>query len=156
MNNTKRHSTQTGMTLITSLIMLLVMTVLGVTAIRLSSADLLVANNYQHQLSVYQAAKSANSTNSNLNNLYAWITAKQSPVDIEEEGVVSKTLVTDLGVQYPCRGKGQLARSIGPNAPPCNLYMFSIDSRIKGTGAKDSHFQGAGKEVPKTAKSNML
>ena len=63
MNNTKKYSTQAGMTLVTSLMMLLVMTILGVTAIRLSSVDLLIANNYQHQLSVYQAAKSANSAN---------------------------------------------------------------------------------------------
>lgn len=156
MNNTKKYRTQAGMTLVTSLMMLLVMTILGVTAIRLSSVDLLIANNYQHQLSVYQAAKSANSTNSNLYNLYTWITVKQDPADISEKEVVSKTGVADLDIQYPCRGRGDLASSIGPNAPPCNLYMFSIDSRIKGTGAKDTHYQGAGKEVPNTTKSSTL
>lgn len=156
MNNIKKYSAQSGMTLVTSLMMLLVMTILGVTAIRLSSVDLLIANNYQQQLSVYQAAKSANSANSNLYNLYHWITDKENPSDIEEGGTVATTLVQDLEMQYICRGRGGLANSIGPNATPCKLYMFSVDSRIKGTGAKDTHYQGAGKEVPNTSSSSTL
>lgn len=54
--NIMNKKNQSGLTLITSLMMLLAMTILGITAVKLSSVDLLVAHNYQQPLSVYQEA----------------------------------------------------------------------------------------------------
>lgn len=137
------------MTLVTSLMMLIVMTVLGITAMKLSAVDLIVAKNHQHQLTVYQAAESSLRKDVNFFNWYQWMLDNtQHPGETDNEGLVTDTQVVDLDRYYICKGRSGLASSIGSNSPPCKLYMFSIDSRLQGTGAKDRHFQGAGKEVP--------
>ena len=148
---------QSGITLITSLVMLLVMTVIGLTAIRLSTIDLVVAKNYQHQLTVYQAAESALRKDVNFYHLYEWMLDNtKHPGETTDEGVVSETLVVDLEKDYICKGRQNQATSIGPDAPSCKLFMFTIDSHLEGTGAKDRHYQGAGKQVPNASKGSYL
>lgn len=148
---------QAGITLITSLMMLLVMTVIGLTAIKLSAVDLAVARNYQHQLTVYQAAETALRKDVNFFHLYEWmLDQSKQPGETEEDGVVSETLVADLDREYICKGRQNQATSIGPDSPPCKLFMFTIDSHLEGTGAKDRHFQGAGKQVPNPSRGSYL
>lgn len=148
---------QSGITLITSLVMLLVMTILSVTAIKLSTMDLAVAKNYQHQLTVYQAAETELRKDVNFYHLYKWmLDNRQHPGESKNEGVVTETLVVDLERNYICKGRQSQATSIGPDSPPCRLFMFTVDSHLEGTGAKDRHFQGTGKQVPNMSRGSYL
>ena len=139
---------QSGITLITSLMMLLAMTIIGVTAVRISSVDLLVAHNYQQQLSVYQEAETKIRREVSFYRLHDWMMADKQPPDTQKDSMVSKAAVSDLERSYPCKGRSSLANSLGPDAPACKVFLFTIDSDMKGTGAKESHYKGAGKQFP--------
>jgi len=139
---------QSGITLITSLIMLLAMTIIGVTAIKISSIDLLVANNYQQQLSVYQEAETKIRRDVSFYRLHDWMMDDKQPPTTTKEKMVTNAKVTDLNRDYPCKGKSNLANSLGPDAPSCKLFLFAIDSNLQGTGAQERHYKGAGKQFP--------
>jgi hypothetical protein len=143
--NKKRQS---GITLITSLMMLLAMTIISVTAIKISSVDLLVAHNYQQQLSVYQEAETKIRREVSFYRLHDWMMEDKQPPETTKDAMVSKAEVMDLEREYPCKGKSSLANSLGPNSPSCKVFLFSIDANMKGSGAQESHFQGAGKQFP--------
>lgn len=139
---------QSGITLITSLMMLMAMTIIGVTAIKISSVDLLVANNYQQQLSVYQEAETKIKREVSFYRLHDWMMEDKQPPATSKNSIVAKAEVSDLEQEYPCKGRSNLANSLGPNSPSCKLFLFSIDADMKGSGAKESHYQGAGKQYP--------
>ena len=146
---------QSGMTLFTSLMMLLVMTILGVTAIKISSVDLLIANNYQKKLQVYQAAESKIQKDVDFYWLYRWMTTDANAPTDDEDGVVSKSEVLDVGEEYQCT-PNNLATSLGPDSTPCRIYMFQVEASMKSTGARAAHYQGAGKLTPNTSKGSYL
>ena len=146
--NAIRKKNQSGITLITSLMMLLVMTIIGVTAIKISSVDLLVASNYQQQLSVYQEAETKIKRDVSFYRLHDWMMDDKQPPVSTKAKMTSNAEVTDLERDYPCKGRSNLANSLGPDAPNCKLFMFAVDANIKGTGAKENHYQGAGKQFP--------
>ncbi|MGB1310497.1 MAG: pilus assembly PilX family protein [Leucothrix sp.] len=144
----KINKKQSGITLITSLMMLLVMTIIGVTAIKISSVDILVAHNYQQRLSVYQEAETKVSNDVDFHRLHNWIMKDESPPVTTKGAVTAIAEVTDLKREYNCKGRSNLAQSLGPNAPTCKLFMFSIDARMKGSSIKENHYKGAGKRFP--------
>ncbi len=146
--NIKNIKRQSGITLITSLMMLLVMTIIGVTAIKISSVDLLVAHNYQEQLSVYQEAETKIQGDVNFLRLHDWMMEDKQPPDTTKDKVRTKAAVSDMNREYPCKGKSNLANSLGPDAPACKVFLFAIDSNMKASGAKESHYKGAGKQFP--------
>ena len=139
---------QMGLTLITSLILLLGMTIIGVTAVRLSTVDLRVAHNYQQQLSVYQEAETKIQREVSFYRLHDWMMEDKQPPDTHKDSMTSKASVSDLERSYPCKGRSSLANSLGPDAPACKVFLFTIDSEMEGSGAKESHFKGAGKQFP--------
>lgn len=146
--NIKNIRRESGITLITSLMMLLAMTIIGVTAIKISSVDLLVAKNYQEQLSAHQEAKTKTRREVSFYRLHDFVMQDIQPPDTTKGAMVSKAEVTNLNSEYPCKGRSNLANSLGPDAPACKLFMFAIDADMKGSGARENHFQGAGKQYP--------
>jgi Tfp pilus assembly protein PilX len=146
---------QVGMTLITSLMMLLVLTILGVTAIKISSVDLLIADNYQKKLSAYQAAESKIQKDVDFYWLYRWITTASNSPDGDSGTMVTTAKIVDLDRSYQCN-PNNLATSIGPDSTPCKIFMFHVEAAMKSSGAKESHFQGAGKLTPNLSKGSFL
>ena len=146
---------QAGITLITSLVMLLAMTIIGLTAIKISSVDLLIANNYQKKLHVYQAAESKIQKDADFYWLFQWMqTAVNAPVD-DSKDIISTSEIVDLEDDYPCT-PNDLATSLGPDSTPCRIYMFQIEAAMKSSGAKEDHYQGAGKLFPNISKGSFL
>lgn len=146
---------QAGITLITSLMMLLVLTILGVTAIKISSVDLLIADNYQKKLSAYQAAESKIQDDVDFFWLYKWMTTAVNSPDGDSGNMVTKAKIVDLDRSYQC-SPNNLATSLGPDSTPCKIFMFKIDASMKSSGAKETHFQGAGKLTPNLSKGSYL
>ncbi len=149
---------QAGVSLIVALVVLLVITMLGISSVRLSSQDLIIASNEQQQMMVSQASESAKRKVVNFYNVYKWIDDGTTP-DIQtrelDTGRVKSAVTITRGAEYTCFGQSGEAASIGPDATRCRIYTFSIDSTLQGTGARDQLFKGEGKELPAFAGNGL-
>ena len=168
-NNTPLGSLkrQEGVTLFTSLVFLTLMTIITVSATKISMVDILVAGNDQQQMEIFHA------TENELTNFTA--TAMLSvPLERQDEGQTfgngggtvngidsddntfsfagapagTAEVITDLEEEYACLRDG-MGSSIGPGAPNCRLYDFQIrKTSNKNKSVRDQHHRGAGKMVP--------
>ncbi len=147
---------QNGATLITALMMLLVMTLLGVAAIKMSILDMLIAGNDQQRMLLYQETHTTLSELAITNRLSTTLTvdgfvgtANQEyvfAIDPAKTGI--RETITDMQERYPCERAG-ISSSIGPNAPVCDLYDFQINAKKATSGVTELHHRGSGKMVPK-------
>lgn len=153
----KQPNKQQGATLITALMMLLVMTLLGVAAIKMSILDMLIAGNDQQRMLLYQethtslselaitkklkATLTVDGFEGNTNNQEYLFAANPAKKGIRET-------ITDMQERYPCERAG-VSSSIGPNAPVCDLYDFQINAKKAASGVSEIHHRGSGKMVPK-------
>jgi Tfp pilus assembly protein PilX len=153
----KEHSIsskkQKGATLFTALMMLIVLTIVSISSTRMSILDIKVSRNDEQQMMMYQEAENALKKITKPIKLYEWIEARRANssakgiADIDASHTKAKANITNLNTEYACIGKGG-AVSIGPEVPFCGLYDFHIDINKKGTGSRDIHHRGAGKEMP--------
>jgi hypothetical protein len=158
---------QQGATLITALMMLLVMTIIGISAIKMSSINILIAGNDQQKLMLMQE------TETTLNNLAspgklidplihepidgtpADFDAQTKEYQVPHPFKANMTeTITDMDKLYGCEGFDGKAVSIGSDVPPCHLYDFKVDARKNS--ARVVRRRGAGKEVPNIAKHSFL
>jgi Tfp pilus assembly protein PilX len=142
-----------GATLFSALAILSVLTIVSISSARMSIMDIRVASNDEQQLMMYQEAENALKKITKPVKLYDWIEARRADnsakgiADIDASHTKAKANITNLKTEYACIGNGG-AVSIGPEVPSCELYDFHIDINKKGTGTRDIHHRGAGKEVP--------
>ncbi len=155
---------QLGVTLITSLILLIVMTIVGVSAVKMSSIDILIAGNDQEKMKLYQKKES------NLLGLTTVLKLYEPLVESKFEAKNNNTYsvpqkdaadysietIKDMKLQYLCRGVGALATSIGPSTPPCRLYDFKIVQKPEYGNAREVGHRGAGKEIPNSNTNNAI
>ena len=155
---------QKGATLVTALVFLLLMTMLSVTASKVSMIDILIAGNNQQKMILYQDTHNQlkdtatieklnvtfteNGFTSNVTGTDDLFDFSNSPNNIDER-------ITDLQIEYPCKRDG-LGSSIGPNAPPCDLYDFRVRARLQNSNAVDQHHRGAGKMIPNAGSKGSL
>ena len=149
---------QQGATLITSLIMLLVMTIVGVSATKISSMSALISGNDQQQMLLAQTLDSKLSNFASIETLEESFTDTGfTPSDgqtnkyifslVEENGLKVNKEITNLDFNYSCKRNG-IASDIGADAPNCNLYDFHIKLNRSHSSARDRRHQGSGKMVP--------
>ena len=158
---------QQGATLITALMMLLVMTIIGISAVKMSSINILIAGNDQQKLMLMQETETA------LNNLATPGKLIDPLINEEINGVVAQfdpetheypvpepfkdnmaEIITDMDKLYGCEGFDGKAVSIGSDVPPCHLYDFKV--KAQKNSARVVRRRGAGKEVPNIAKHSFL
>ena len=158
-NSYKLLKKQKGATLFTALVFLTLMTIVSVSATKLSILDVLIAGNNQQQMELYQ--ETSNDLNKHadpsillpilqLNGVGApWDITM--PIDtlhpLRDEKIGNR--VKD----YYCAGNG-LATSVGPDTPPCFLFDFEVKNQKSNSSAKEMHRRGAGKEFPKASRNN--
>lgn len=159
MKRTNFHKRQQGATLIISLALLMVMTVVGVTATKMSSVETLIAGNEQSKMKLFQETQSE---------LYKFATPIQLLPALKDDTLFvndvytvsdekshiksickleSYTCVKSVHKlkRYECKGIDGLARSVGG---PCNLYAFKVKTHTATGGARQESHRGGGKEVP--------
>jgi len=165
MGNSKK---QKGATLFTSLVFLALMTIVGVSAAKVSMLDVLVSGNNQRQMEVFQDTANDLKQLADVRKLYKPIIGKIEgstthqfdPVTgiYEVPGTASNATheITDPETRYDCQGFRGEAVSIGPDTPPCDLYDFRVKFKKNGSSAKDVHNRGAGKEKPNGKKNSYL
>ena len=158
---------QKGATLFTALVFLTLMTIITVSATKISITDILVASNDHQQMSIFHETE---------NELTDFTATSRliTPLEREDEGLTfgngggtvngvvtddktysfsgapSETaeIITDLEELYACLRDG-VGSSIGPGAPNCRLYDFQIrKTSDKKKSVRDQHHRGAGKMVP--------
>lgn len=145
-------STQKGVSLLITLIMLMVISMIGVSAVRMSSQDLMIASNEQQQMLVNQTSESSRREVVSFYNLFQWLeegTIPASRVHTLDSGEIKTTIALTQGIDYPCLGQSGEAMSIGAGMNKCRAYNFSVKSKLQGTGAIAERFKSEGKELPR-------
>lgn len=151
---------QSGATLVTVMTFLVLMTIVTVSATKISILDILVSGNDQQRVVAFQVAEN-NLTQftqaSSLGTAYAadgFNNSGQQYKTPDSTNELSR-IITDMTESYPCERQG-LGSSMGAGAPPCNLYDFQILLNQKNTGARENHHRGGGKMVPNQGSKGSL
>ncbi len=170
--NTIKHLTlpqqQRGATLFTSLVFLALMTVVSVSATRVSILDVLIAGNNQQQIRNFQDTENELKKLTRVDDLavpmlneapgeeFNEITGVYNvpPRSASETGIDRQ--ITDTGKRYPCGGFEGQAVSIGPDVSPCDLYDFQVRHKMTNSSVRDRHNRGGGKEKPNANKNSYL
>jgi len=159
---------QRGATLFTALVFLALMTIVGVSAAKVSMLDVLVSGNNQRQMEVFQDTANDLKQLADVRKLYKPLIGKiegstthsfdetTGKYTVPDTASNSIQEITDPDQRYDCLGFRGEAVSIGPDTPPCDLYDFNVKYKKQGTSAKDSHSRGAGKEKPNGNKNSYL
>lgn len=145
-----KHKKQQGAVLFIAMIMLLVITIVGVTAVNSAGIKTQVAGNSMFSMLVYQGAESALAKSSDLSNLFSSMPFKNNPMDIPvslfpAENITagatlnSKGTVTYEGDRRLCPVTGGLPSS---DKFTCHIYRVRVESRIQATNARDIHIKG--------------
>jgi hypothetical protein len=149
---------QAGVTLITSMMLLVIMTIIGVSATKVSSMSALISGNDQQQMLLAQTLNSKLPQFASVDTLEKTLsstgftpsageTNKYVFSQVSNDGYKVDKEVTDLAYNYACKRNGK-ASDIGPDAPSCDLYDFHIGLKRSSSNAKDTRHQGSGKMVP--------
>ena len=155
----KRHvmpkkAKQQGMTLIIAMVMLVVITGIGVNAVKLSTSDTLIANNDTLKMLVFQGAESAiavSATSKNLHYIKGAAVLGGAPVDVavaNEDVTNGAKLVSTSKVSYLKTG-GCPAISGVANSASFDCHYFEIDADSKVMGARAQHIEGKAILTPK-------
>ena len=153
---------QQGVVLLWALGILLVLTIVSVSSVRVSNTNTLVSGNSLASMMVFQGAESTLSKVANLN--YVYEAAENTPskskevpaADLPNEAVSGGSLSSTANVSFvsytACPASSGLAMSTSSSASvgsvTCQLYHIDAESRLKGTGAKKDHVLGIAVYVP--------
>jgi len=169
LKTTIKNNKQKGATLITSLVFLLLMTIVSVSATKMSMLDILVSSNEQQQMVLFQTTENQlkqlahisrlNQTFSSTgftSNVSGKADQYQFTSDFNTDNGI-KEIITDLPVKaYDCERAG-VASGMGSSVPKCDLYDFQVERMGQNSAAKDRHHHGAGKMVPSSgSKGNLI
>ena len=140
---------QQGVVLIVALIMLLAITIIGVSAVKRSSMGTQVAGNSMYSMLVYQGAESGiarSMTGGAEQNIQA--AAIASPHDIsallpDEEVTGGRTMVSNGAVtsvgDFDCPIVSGMASS---TSIKCDVYEVNVDTNLTATAANARHTEG--------------
>jgi len=160
-NNPKFKSKQEGATLMVVMSFLVLMTIVTVSATKISILDVLISGNDQQRVVAYTATENnltLHAQTSALNEAFSndgFDNIKQQ-YEMDDSTTAITKLITDMTQIYTCERDG-VASSVGGGAPDCKLYDFQIFLNQQNTGVRANHHKGGGKMVPKAgSKSSLL
>ncbi len=150
---------QQGATLFTSLVFLALMTIIGVSATKISIMDLLVSGNNTQSMMMFQ--ETANELKKFTNPISFFTAFSHNKHGEPWEYTFSSNSndekkITSRHKEYYCGGFNGLAVSIGPDVSPCFLYDFDVRRKKSHSSISDRHFRGAGKEFPNISRNSSL
>ncbi len=159
---------QRGAILIVALLILLVMTIIGVSAMRTTTLDERIAANTQYKTTTFQAAESALAAASRFDVVDKCLTANCVPCEIDPSKPFTGTEVVSTGDLQLAAGEGPvtasakmcdagelplLGSSIGVGsgaAVVLRAFDIRAESRFEGTNAESVHNQRVGRVAPRT------
>lgn len=157
---TKHH--QQGIALVMALIMLLLITVLGVSAARMSGLDTQVAGNSMYSMMVFQGAESAlGRAISADSTTRKWYYLKEASDRSGKEQVDTTNfpdeLVTggakldsEITVEYETILNGPVFNNVANSSDfKYQVFRYSADTKLLSTAARDKHIEGRAVQMPK-------
>lgn len=165
MANNSLPEKQKGATLVTALVFLTLMTIVSVSAAKISMLDVLVSGNNQQQMILYQ--KTARDLDAHTRpaklikllvhdhgetNNYQEEWGHEFAVSVNNPNTKEK--ITNRVHEYQCGAIDNLATSQG-SANSCRLFDFEVKTKKSNSGGKDRQVRGAGKEYPAAARNNL-
>ncbi len=158
---------QKGATLITVLVFLTVMTLVSVTATKISILDVLASGNEQQQILLFQQAENSLKKSVTVRNLAKPMMGTDNAAFDANTGVYimpqstddtqTEVRITDRHTRYyPCGSFNGKAVSLSASGPICDLYDFSVKESKANSSARDVHHRGVGKEKPNPKKNSYL
>lgn len=158
MKNHKSHISsfkQQGVALVMALIMLLLVTILGVSAVRMSSIDTQVAGNTILSMLVFQGAESAIGKSVTQENLIAPATNKNVASTITNPSLAGETVTKGAVmnsaaiVKYDKRLSSPQVNFVANSTDwDYQVFKFTANSSINATGVRDQHIEGIGVPIP--------
>lgn len=158
-------SKQKGATLFTALIFLALMTIVSVSAAKISMLDVLVAGNNQQQMMLFQKAARELNDHASPANLLELLQAdngrtnnfleewnRSSAVNSANPG--SKRKIKNRVIEYSCGAIGGLATSQG-SENSCRLFDFEVITKDPDSNETDRHVRGVGKQYPGPSRNNF-
>lgn len=150
---------QQGSVLLWGLVILITLTVVGVSAARIGVTDTRIASNQMFGMMTYQGAESAlervtalfniNQTASSASGSQSW--GFTDPVN-NNSGTLNSTGVVTMDVPMMCTAQNGYAMTaeMNPDLGGISCRLFRVDARanLAGTGALSEHAQGVMKYVP--------
>lgn len=146
-----RKSTQQGATLITSLVMLVVMTIIGVSTTKVTILEALIVGNDQQKMKLFNDKEaSLVKLTSSVKLLPAMAKGLEFPLyNVPNTPDLVTEKIKDMKTKYNCRGISGRATSIGGSGTPvCRMYEFQIFAKADHSSATEIGRRGAGKQVP--------
>ncbi len=155
---TRLKRKQEGAALMTVMIFLVLMTIVTVSATKISILDILVSgNDHQKSLAIqetYNNLKQLSQT-SKLDLAIAAGFNSSDQYQLTDSTPEVNKVITKIIEKYPCERAGN-ASSMGPGAPPCEIYDFRVKYYKKGAGAKETQHQGGGKMIPNVGSNGSM
>ena len=142
---------QGGSTLLLALLMMLVITMLGVSSMRQTSQEILIASNAQQLMFVEQANATVTSEVATFYSLSQWLNDESQPANkviSQDWGDINSSSLITQGKNYYCLGNRGRANSIGVGKPKCRAFTFDVVSQLVGTGAKSGSATSVGVMLP--------
>lgn len=143
------YKKQKGVVLLVAIVLLLVITIIGVTAVNSSSIKTQVAGNSMFSMLVYQGAESALSKATNFNNTIDSVILAPGELIIpgavlpDENITAGATLNSTASITYEgifdCPiNSGRISSTM----VKCRLFKVDATSRIRATNARSHHIKG--------------
>lgn len=159
-NNPKFKSKQEGATLMVVMSFLVLMTIVTVSATKISLVDVLVSGNDQQRVIAFTLAANDLTLHTKTNALDEaydndGFNNAQQQYEMDDSTSTLTKYITDMQEKYFCERDG-LGSSIGADAPDCKLYDFQILLNQENTGAREDHHRGGGKMVPQSGSQSSL
>ena len=147
-----KHYKQQGIALLMSLIMLLLITVIGVSAVRMSLDDTNIAGNSIYSSLVFQGAESSLNRSAGLFNIK--VSAENRNITVSnsfnDENVVGGGTLNSTGkIKFEGILNGPQINGVA-NSSDFNYQVFQIsaESKLKATSAKAIHTEGRAIKTP--------
>ncbi len=158
MNQTLKNNQQ-GLVLVMALIMLLLVTVIGVSAVRMSNVDTQLAGNSMYSIMVFHGAESAlgkSASSQDWSNIPAAAVRSTTPVAINSS-YLPPEVITGGGT---LNSSGTMIFERILDGPVFNgvansseftyqVFRVSAQSSLAATAAKDRHTEGRAAQIPK-------
>ena len=157
---TKQLNKQQGMTLIIAMVMLLVITGIGVSAVKNSTTSTMMSSNNTLQMLVFQGAESTIARSASANDLFDIIRSAVlagTPHEVTQDDLypggdeeVTNGVKLNSTSEITFMGDGDCPVLSGvANSITYSCYVFEIDAKTQALGARANHFEGRAILSPK-------
>ncbi len=161
MNQTIAKHHQQGVALLMALIMLLLMTILGVSAVRMSGVDTQIAGNSIFSMMVFQGAESALGRSISADSTTRkWYYIKEASDRVGKQQVDTSNfpdeLVTggakldsEITVEYEGILNGPVFNNVANSSDfKYQVFRYTANSKLQATSAQDRHSEGRAAQMP--------